>query len=196
MQHLLERIDAPARAELTRALRRAREILSASAAEAGADFSLRSPQIGDLGWIIHRQSLLYAAEYGWDWGYEGLSAEILARFVAGFDPAKEQGWIAERDNAIVGSVFLMRGDDEETAKLRLLYVEREARGAGVGTVLVRACIARAREIGYRRLALWTNDVLVDARRIYERAGFRLVAEERHRSFGHDLVGQTWELPLR
>jgi GNAT superfamily N-acetyltransferase/DNA-binding MarR family transcriptional regulator len=162
----------------------------------GSDaFSLRSPKVGDLGWVIHRQAVLYAQEYGWDWTYESLISGILAEFVAKFDAAREHAWIAERDGAIAGSIFLMRGDDPLTAKLRLLYVEPAARGRGIGAGLVAACISRARATGYRKLTLWTNDVLVSARRLYEAAGFRLTAEEKHRSFGHDLVGQTWLLEL-
>jgi GNAT superfamily N-acetyltransferase len=156
---------------------------------------LRAPKIGDLGWVIHRQAILYAEDFGWDWTYEGLIAGICSAFVAEFDPAREEGWIAELDGAIVGSVFLVRGDAADTGKLRLLYVEPCARGLGIGRMLVAACIARAREVGYRRLTLWTNSILVPARQIYEAAGFRLVAEEPHHSFGHDLVGQTFVLDL-
>jgi GNAT superfamily N-acetyltransferase len=157
--------------------------------------ALRPPVPGDLGWIIHRQAVLYTQEYGWDWTYEGLIAGILGAFCASFDPSREQAWIAARGGRIVGSVFLMKGDAPDVAKLRLLYVEPAERGQGTGGVLVDACIARARELGYHRLTLWTNDVLVAARRIYQTRGFRLVAENPHHSFGKDLVGQTWELDL-
>jgi GNAT superfamily N-acetyltransferase len=156
---------------------------------------LRALRPGDIGWVIHRQTVLYAQEYGWDWTYEGLASRILGDFVAGFDPAREDSWVAERAGAIVGSVFLMKSDDASVAKLRLLYVEPSARGHGLGRALVEACIARARELGYRALTLWTNDVLVSARRLYEAAGFKLVSEAPHHSFGHDLVGQTWTLEL-
>jgi GNAT superfamily N-acetyltransferase len=156
---------------------------------------LREPKVGELGWVIHRQAVLYAQEYVWDWTYEGLIAGILAEFVAKYDAAREQAWIAEHDGKVAGSIFLMRSDNPLSAKLRLLYVEPAARGLGIGTALVAACAARARSIGYRRLTLWTNDVLVSARRLYEAAGFVLIAEEKHRSFGHDLVGQTWQLDL-
>jgi len=156
---------------------------------------LRGPGPGDLGWIVHRQARLYAEEYGWDWSYEALVAEILAGFVRDFDPEREQAWIAELDGAIAGSVFLMHGDTPDIAKLRLLYVESHARGLGLGSRLVQACIMRARAAGYRQLRLWTNSVLVSARRIYEAAGFRLIEETPHHSFGHDLIGQTWALDL-
>ena len=160
----------------------------------GNTYDLRPLRIGDIGWIIRRQGILYAEEYGWDVTYEGLVAEILSTFVKQFDPAAENAWVAERDGAIVGSVFVVR-ESAAVAKLRLLYVEPSARGLGIGRHLVDSCIAFAREKGYRTLRLWTNDILVSARRIYQAAGFRLVKEERHHSFGKDLVGQTWELTL-
>jgi len=126
---------------------------------------------------------------------EGLASRILGAFVAEFDAPREDGWVAERGGATVGSIFLMKSDDPRIAKLRLLYVEPSARGAGVGRKLVDTCVARARELDYRQLTLWTNDILVAARRIYQAAGFRLVSEAPHHSFGHDLVGQTWTLDL-
>jgi DNA-binding MarR family transcriptional regulator/GNAT superfamily N-acetyltransferase len=155
---------------------------------------IRPHRIGDMGWIVHRQAMLYAEEYGWDVGYEGLIAGICSDFVLNFKPGREYCWVAERDGAVIGSVFLVCKDDE-TAKLRLLYVEPSVRGLGVGRRLVDECIAMARASGYRKLVLWTNDVLAAARKIYQRAGFVLVEEERHHSFGKDLVGQNWELEL-
>ena len=166
---------------------------SASDTSASA-FCLRPLRTGDIGWIIHRQGLLYAEEYGWDGTYEAFAAEILGGFVRNFDPANENAWVAERNGTIVGSVFLVR-ESATVAKLRLLYVEPSARGLGIGRHLVDSCVAFAREKGYRTLRLWTNDILVSARRIYQNTGFRLVKEERHHSFGKDLVGQTWELAL-
>jgi DNA-binding MarR family transcriptional regulator/GNAT superfamily N-acetyltransferase len=177
------------------AMRQIRSILEKPAGACEKSFTLRPPRVGDLGWVIHRQAALYAEEYGWDWTFEGLIAAIIGRFVAEYDPAGEAAWIAEREGEVVGSIFLVRGDEEGVAKLRLLYVEKSARGLGVGVALTKACIERAKACGYRRLTLWTNDILVAARRIYQAAGFELLSEEKHRSFGHDLVGQYWALEL-
>jgi DNA-binding MarR family transcriptional regulator/N-acetylglutamate synthase-like GNAT family acetyltransferase len=191
---LLKPIDANGHNRLIGAMRDIRVALGDRETTDG-ELSLRPLRPGDIGWIIHRQAVLYAQEYAWDWTYEGLASRILGAFVAQFDASREDSWVTERGGAIVGSIFLMKSDDPGIAKLRLLYVEPSARGGGVGRRLVATCIARARELGYRELTLWTNDVLVAARRLYQAAGFRLVSEEPHRSFGHDLVGQTWTLDL-
>jgi DNA-binding MarR family transcriptional regulator/N-acetylglutamate synthase-like GNAT family acetyltransferase len=164
---------------------------SGSAAET---YRLRDLKPGDIGWVVHRQAVLYTREYGWDQTYEALVAEILSGFVKTFDHERERSWIAERDAQIIGSVFLMRASDE-VAKLRLLYVEPSARGLGLGRHLVDECIRFSREKDYRKLTLWTNDCLISARKIYQAAGFQLVREEPHHSFGKDLIGQTWDLAL-
>ena len=156
---------------------------------------LRGLRPGDLGMVTARQAILYTGEYGWNGDYEALVARILADFHQSFDPDRDAAWIAEMDGRMAGSVFLVHGDEPDLGKLRLLYVERDARGTGVGKMLVAACIDRARAVGYKRLDLWTNSVLSAARAIYERAGFVLVDETPHHSFGKDLVGQTWSLAL-
>jgi DNA-binding MarR family transcriptional regulator/GNAT superfamily N-acetyltransferase len=155
---------------------------------------LRPPHSGDFGWVVHRHGVNYAQEYGWDETFEALVARIVADFADARDPRREAAWIAELDGDTVGCVFCVK-KEESVAQLRLLLVEPRARGKGVGTRLCDQCVRFARSAGYKRLMLWTNDVLEDARRIYERAGFELVEEERHRSFGHDLVGQNWWLTL-
>ncbi len=156
--------------------------------------TLRAPRPGDIGWCIHRHGVLYAREYGWDATFEALVATILGRFVERFDAARERGWIAEVAGRFAGCVFLVNGG-RRAARLRCLLVEPDARGLGIGSRLVGECIEFARAAGYRRLTLWTNDVLHAARRIYERAGFHLVKEERGRLFGHDVCSQTWDLDL-
>jgi DNA-binding MarR family transcriptional regulator/GNAT superfamily N-acetyltransferase len=159
-------------------------------------YLLRSHRAGDMGFIVHRQAVLYADEHDWNGEYEALISRIVAEFLERFDAARERCWIAERDGVTVGSVFLIRHPEREgVAKLRLLYVEPSARGLGIGARLVRECTAFARAAGYHTITLWTNSVLTSARRLYEAEGYRLVHEEPHHSFGKDLVGQTWELTL-
>lgn len=155
---------------------------------------LRPPVSGDFGWVVQRHGEIYAQEYGWDETFEALVARIVADFIERRDPKREAAWIAEVDGERVGCVFCMRKEDH-VAQLRILLVEPSTRGMGIGTRLVDECVRFARRTGYRQLMLWTNDVLVDARLIYERAGFRLVEEEKHHSFGHDLTGQNWLLDL-
>jgi len=190
---LLDRLPASEQDRLVKSMRTVQALLDESA-EPKIPYLLRPLQIGDIGWITGRQGLLYAQDYGWDETYEALVAEILAAFVKSFDPKWERSWIAERDGEVVGSVFVVR-KSPEVAKLRLLYVEPSARGLGIGARLVDECIAFARAKGYKTLTLWTNDILGSARRIYQAAGFKLIDEERHHSFGKDLVGQTWDLDL-
>ena len=161
---------------------------------AAAPYVLREPRPGDLGWVVQRHGLLYAQEYGWDVRFEGLVADVIGGYVRNFDPARERCWIAERNGENVGCVFVMRGTDE-VAKLRLLIVDPSARGLGIGARLVDECIQFSRDAGYRMLSLWTNSVLLSARRIYEAKGFRLVHTETHNRFGPDLTAETWEMEL-
>ncbi|MFO0993210.1 MAG: bifunctional helix-turn-helix transcriptional regulator/GNAT family N-acetyltransferase [Hyphomicrobiales bacterium] len=159
-----------------------------------AEIRIRTHGPGDLGWIVERHGAVYARDYGFDSGFEALVAEIAAKFLKDFDPARERCWIAELDGHRVGSVMLVK-QSHETAKLRLLLVEAEARGLGLGRQLVETCLQFARATGYREIVLWTNSILDEARGLYESLGFTLVNEEPHHSFGRDLVGQDWNLKL-
>jgi DNA-binding MarR family transcriptional regulator/N-acetylglutamate synthase-like GNAT family acetyltransferase len=157
-------------------------------------YVLRAPQPGDLGWVVHRHGALYAREYGYDDEFEGLVAQIVARFVQRYDAKRERCWIAERDGENIGCVFLVK-KSPTVAQLRLLLVEPAARGSGLGTRLVGECVRFARQAGYQKLVLWTQSELAAARRLYEAAGFRLTSSERHYSFGKSLVAEVWELVL-
>jgi DNA-binding MarR family transcriptional regulator/N-acetylglutamate synthase-like GNAT family acetyltransferase len=192
---MLAPLPAPAQRRLIDAAGTIEELLGAPApARPAAPYLLRSHQPGDMGWVVHRHGVLYAQEYGWDETFEGLVAEIVARFVKRFDPKRERAWIAEQDGEIVGSVFLVK-QSRTVARLRLMLVEPRTRGMGIGTRLAGECIRFARQTGYRKITLWTNSVLLAARHIYAQAGFKLVAEEPYHGFGHDLVGETWDLKL-
>lgn len=201
---LLDRVEPDERPRLVEALRTAREILSAGETPAAGGRAaarregpvLRDPVPGDLGWIVQRHGAVYAAEYGWDATFEGLVARIVADFAADHDERRERVWIAELDGRAVGSVMCVRDDETPgSARLRLLLVEPEARGHGLGERMVGAVVDFARDAGYREVVLWTNDLLAAARKLYVRAGFSLVAEKPHHSYGADLVGQDWRLPL-
>jgi DNA-binding MarR family transcriptional regulator/N-acetylglutamate synthase-like GNAT family acetyltransferase len=190
---MLGKLSDAGQRRLVEAMRDVERLLD-GAPETKAPYLLRPHRTGDMGWVVHRHGALYAQEYGWDERFEALVATILARFIENFDPKRERCWIAERDGEIVGSVFLV-SKSRTVAQLRLLYVEPAARGLGIGKRLVDECERFARDHGYRKIVLWTNSVLHAARHIYEAAGYRLVAEDPHHSFGHALVGQTWELKL-
>ncbi|WP_031478605.1 bifunctional helix-turn-helix transcriptional regulator/GNAT family N-acetyltransferase [Streptomyces bicolor] len=192
---LLATVPAAERPRLAEAMTTVRTILSHGRPPRREDVVLREPGPGDLGWIVQRNAALYAAEYGWNADYEGLVARIVADFAEDHDPHLERVWIAELHGRPVGCVMCVRDEAPATARLRLLLVEPDARGLGIGGRLVTSVIDFARGVGYRDLVLWTNDVLADARRIYQRHGFALVAEKPHRSFGKDLLGQDWRLEL-
>jgi DNA-binding MarR family transcriptional regulator/GNAT superfamily N-acetyltransferase len=190
---LLGELDATKRAAVVGAMATIEQALE-PAPQKPASFLLRSHRPGDIGWIVSRHGAVYAQEYGWDISFEALAAEIGAQFIKSYDASLEHCWIAEIDGEPVGSVFLVEAS-AQVAKIRLLLVERRARGLGVGRALTEQCIRFARQAGYTSITLWTQSILVAARGIYQRAGFRRVKEEPHHSFGVDLVGETWELEL-
>jgi DNA-binding MarR family transcriptional regulator/GNAT superfamily N-acetyltransferase len=190
---MLAPLDEGKRAELVTSMGRIRRTLGDEPRWRG--LVLRPPAPGDLGWVVERHGYRYAAEYGWDTTFEALVARIVADFAERDDSKREAAWIAELDGERVGCVFCTAADAKDTAQLRLLIVEPSARGAGVGTRLVDECLRFARGAGNRRITLWTNDVLVAARRIYQRAGFRCDRREPHHSFGRDLVGEYWSRDL-
>lgn len=187
---LLSALPEPQQQQLTAAMQRIQTLLQGST----PSYVLRDPQPGDMGLVVQQQSALYAREYQWNWEFEALVAEIVAKYLREFDPTRERCWIAEKDGAVVGSVFVVRHDDS-TAKLRMLYVDASARGLGIGQRLVDECLRFARHAGYTRMMLWTMSALTDARRLYQKAGFELVEEEPTLSFGKPLVSQTWARAL-
>jgi DNA-binding MarR family transcriptional regulator/GNAT superfamily N-acetyltransferase len=191
IRQLLERLSADGQERL---LGCAKEIEALLASKNPATVILREPVSGDFGWVVQRHGALYRAEYGWDETFEALVARIVADYIEGRNSRGQGAWIAEIDGQRVGCVFCMKRN-EVLAQLRMLLVEPSARGMGIGARLVDECTRFARRAEYKQMMLWTNDVLVSARRIYEAAGFRLVEEERHRSFGHDLLGQNWLVDL-
>ena len=195
---LLAPLTSVARAQLVASMRAIEGTLtdSGTTATVAPPYLLRPHRPGDMGWVVSRNGALYADEYQWDMTFEALVARITADFIDHFDPVREYCWIAERDEVNVGCVFVVRHPEREgVAKLRMLLVEPSARGLGIGKKLVDECTRFARRSGYHTISLWTNDILIGARRLYQAAGYRLVSEDRHHSFGHDLVGQYWELTL-
>jgi GNAT superfamily N-acetyltransferase len=192
---LLGKLPHAEREKLIRSMSAVEEVLGAREKQRPV-YVLRPHRIGDMGWVVCREGASYAEEYGWDGTFEALAARIVADFISNFDASRERCWMAEVDGENVGHVFLVKHPERaDTAKLRLLFVERSARGMGLGHALVNECVRFARAAGYSRIVLWTQSILVSAHRIYEKAGFRLAAEEAHHSFGKDLIGQTWELEL-
>ena len=193
ISEMLSRLSEQDQEQLLQAMHTVQQVLGEEL-KYSEPYVLRQHEPGDMGWVIHMHGRQYAEEYGWDEHFEALVAQICSDFINNYDPNKERCWIAEMDGQIVGSVFVVK-ESEEFAKLRLLLVDPKARGLGLGTRLVDECIRFARRKGYKSLVLWTNSVLESARNIYRNAGFKLVAEEPHHSYGHDLVGETWELSL-
>jgi DNA-binding MarR family transcriptional regulator/GNAT superfamily N-acetyltransferase len=184
-----------ARMELIHCMRSIEGILTRAERE-GQPYVLRPHRVGDMGWVVYSESVGYAEQFGWDETFEALVAGIVGEFIAHFDASRERCWIAEVDGQNVGHIFLVKHPSEShTAKLRLLFVEPCARGMGLGDTLVKECVRFARTAGYRKVVLWTQSILTSAHRIYERAGFRLMKEEPHHSFGQDLIGQEWQLDL-
>jgi DNA-binding MarR family transcriptional regulator/GNAT superfamily N-acetyltransferase len=190
---MLAPLSASEQASLVDAMRAVERLMGAPR-ESRPPYVLRPPAPGDIGWVVSRHGALYAQEYGFDARFEALVAEIVAKFVQTLDAERERAWIAERDGDNVGSVFVVRRS-ATIAQLRLLLVEPKARGLGIGARLVDETLRFARQSGYRKMTLWTQSNLTAARAIYQNAGFRLTKTERHRSFGHDLVGEYWERKL-
>ncbi|MCU1781063.1 helix-turn-helix domain-containing GNAT family N-acetyltransferase [Pseudomonas sp. 14P_5.3_Bac1] len=187
---LLEALPEQQQQQLTASMQRIQTLLQGGT----PGYLLRDPQPGDMGRVVQQQSALYAREYHWNWEFEALVSEIVAKYLREFDPSAERCWIAEKDGEVVGSIFVVR-HDETTAKLRMLYVDASARGMGIGQRLVEECLRFARNAGYKSMLLWTVDALTDARKLYQKAGFRLVDQEATVSFGKSLISETWAREL-
>lgn len=190
---MLRGIDGEGQERLVAAMRTIETLLGGDP-ESRAPYLLRPHRPGDMGWVVAAHGALYSREYGWDQSFEAMVAEIVAKFIRHYDPARECCWMAEKDGETVGSSFVVR-KSATVAKLRMVIVDPRARGMGIGQRLVAECIRFARQAQYRKMTLWTNSILHAARHLYEQAGFTLVKSEPHSSFGHDLVGEIWELKL-
>jgi len=195
VEHMVGRLSPAERDELVDAMGAIRRLLGDAAHD--APVILRPPRIGDLGWLVHRQGLIYNRQFGWNAEYETLIAGIYRDFaLLSEDAAPHRLWVAERAERIVGSIFVVPAADlSDTAQLRMLYVEPDQRGRGIGRTLAETAVAFARDGGYARMRLWTHSVQAAARRIYEAVGFRIVESEPHHSFGVDLVSEIWEMNL-
>lgn len=193
IEAMLDRMRVEDQKRLVTAMRTIERLIG-SETRPKAPYLLRPHQPGDMGWVVHRHGVLYAKEYGWDSHFEALVADVVAKFIRHYDSRWECCWIAEREGENVGSVFLVK-KSKRVAKLRLLLVDPKARGMGIGTRLVNECLRFARQAGYTKITLWTNSVLVAARKIYGQAGFELIEKQPHHSFGHDLISETWERAL-
>ncbi|MFP3443527.1 MULTISPECIES: bifunctional helix-turn-helix transcriptional regulator/GNAT family N-acetyltransferase [unclassified Pseudomonas] len=187
---MLQGLSEPQQEQLIQAMRKIQTQLG----DGDRSYILRDPQAGDMGIVVQQQAQLYAREYGWNMEFEALVAEIVANYLREFDPSCERCWIAEKEGTVIGSVFVVK-HDQTTAKLRMLYVDASVRGMGIGNRLLEESIRFARLAGYKHMILWTTSVLVDARKLYQKAGFQLVEEEQVHSFGKDLVSQTWAREL-
>ena len=192
---LLSELSEKEQQQLVSAMKNIEQLLSKNKGfKFSAPYFLRQHEPGDMGWVVHKHGVLYAKEYGWDERFEALVSKIVSDFINNYNPKRERCWIAEVNGEVVGSVFVVE-ESEDVARLRLLLVDPKVRGMGLGSQLVQECMNFARRAGYKKLVLWTNSVLKEARHIYQKKGFVLVAEEKHHSFGQDLVGETWELVL-
>ncbi|GGG70776.1 GNAT family N-acetyltransferase [Edaphobacter dinghuensis] len=197
VQQMIEHLNANQQRQLIGSMSSIESLLNPTATAASSQpYILRSHRAGDMGWIVERHGALYAQEYGWNEHFEALVARIVADFITGYKPKRERCWIAERDGERLGCIFLVKHPEQaDVAKLRLLLVEPSARGLGLGKALVNECVSFARTAGYKKITLWTQSILTSAHHIYQQAGFKLVHEAPHHSFGVDLIEQTWDLKL-